>query len=56
MGREADTDLPDAELVRAARSGDSRAREGLFERYTPLIVSEARSFRVDRLDFADLIQ
>jgi DNA-directed RNA polymerase sigma subunit (sigma70/sigma32) len=56
MGREADTEPPDEELVRAAKSGDTRARETLFERYTPMIVSEARSFRVDRLDFADLIQ
>jgi DNA-directed RNA polymerase specialized sigma subunit len=44
IGREADTDPPDAELARAARSGDSRARETLLERYTPLIVSEARSW------------
>lgn len=56
VGREADTDPPDEELVRAARSGDWRVRETLFERHTPMIVSEARSFRVDRLDFADLIQ
>jgi DNA-directed RNA polymerase sigma subunit (sigma70/sigma32) len=56
IDRQADTEPPDEELVRAARSGDARVRETLLERYTPMIVSQARSFRVDRLDFADLAQ
>src|ERR687891_1038742 len=47
---------PEEELVRAAKSGDPRAREELIERFMPLIVSIARSFRVEGLDFGDLIQ
>lgn len=47
---------PEEELVRAAKSGDPRAREELIERFMPLVVSIARSFRVEGLDFGDLIQ
>jgi RNA polymerase sigma factor (sigma-70 family) len=45
-----------AALVRAAKAGDQRAREQLIERYLPLVVSLARSFRVEGLEFADLVQ
>lgn len=45
-----------AALVRAAKSGDRRAREELIERFLPLVVSIARSFRVEGLEFADLPQ
>ena len=44
------------ELVRAARSGDPRAREQLVERFLPLVVSIARSYRVEGLELADLVQ
>ncbi|MBD0330756.1 MAG: sigma-70 family RNA polymerase sigma factor [Thermoleophilia bacterium] len=44
------------ELVRAAQAGDVAARERLIERSIPLVVSLARSYRVDGLDLADLIQ
>jgi RNA polymerase sigma factor (sigma-70 family) len=42
--------------VRAARSGDQRAREQLTERFLSMVVSLARSFRVEGLEFADLVQ
>lgn len=45
-----------AELVRAAKAGDPRAREQLIERFMPLVVSQARHFRVEGLEFADLVQ
>ena len=47
---------PEEDLIRAAKSGDARAREELIERLLPLIVSIARSFRVEGVDFGDLIQ
>jgi RNA polymerase primary sigma factor len=56
LDRHAGVPSPEDALVRAAKAGDQRAREELIERYLPLIVSLARSFRVEDLDFADLIQ
>ena len=44
------------DLVRRAKAGDAEAREELIDRFMPLIVSIARSYRVDGLDFADLVQ
>jgi RNA polymerase sigma factor (sigma-70 family) len=46
----------DDALVRAAKSGDPAARERLIERFMPLVVSQARLFHVEGLDFADAIQ
>jgi RNA polymerase sigma factor (sigma-70 family) len=46
----------DADLVRRAQAGDARAREELIERYLPLVVSCARSYRTESLEFSDLVQ
>jgi RNA polymerase primary sigma factor len=56
LDRHAGVASPEDALVRAAKAGDQRAREELIERYLPLVVSLARSFRVEGLAFADLIQ
>ena len=46
----------DAAVVERARAGDEAAREELIQRLLPLIVSSARSFRAEGLEFADLVQ
>ena len=46
----------DAALGAAARGGDPAAREALIERYLPLIVSHARSYAAEGLEFSDLVQ
>ena len=46
----------DGVLVEAARAGDPAAREALIERYLPLVVSLARSYAAEGLEFADLVQ
>jgi RNA polymerase sigma factor (sigma-70 family) len=56
VARHAGAPEPDDALVRAAKSGDPRAREEMIERFMPLVVSLARSFRVEGLDFADVVQ
>jgi Sigma-70 region 2 len=58
LARRADAGSPEEQgrLVRAAKTGDPRAREQLIERFLPLVVSLARSCRVEGLDFADLVQ
>ncbi|HXG75007.1 MAG TPA: sigma-70 family RNA polymerase sigma factor [Gaiellaceae bacterium] len=45
-----------AALAARAVAGDTRAREELIERFLPLVVSLARSYRVEGLEFADLVQ
>ena len=45
---------PDELAVRAA--ADPRAREELIERFLPLVLSLARSYRVEGLELADLVQ
>ncbi len=57
-------DLPDVQpseedatrLAVAAQRGDPRAQESLVERLLPLVVRIARSYQVEGLDFADLVQ
>ncbi|HWQ23410.1 MAG TPA: sigma-70 family RNA polymerase sigma factor [Gaiellaceae bacterium] len=48
--------LDEAELARRAVAGDASAREQLIERFLPLIVSLARSYRTEGLELADLVQ
>jgi RNA polymerase sigma factor (sigma-70 family) len=56
LDRYADAEPPETDLVLAAKAGDPRAREELIERYLPLVVATARSFRAEGLDFTDLVQ
>lgn len=44
------------ELARRAQAGDSGARERLIELLLPLVVRLARSYRVEGLETADLVQ
>lgn len=44
------------QLAVAALAGDARARELLIERSLPLLARVARRYRVEGLDFADLVQ
>jgi RNA polymerase sigma factor (sigma-70 family) len=45
-----------AELVAAAAAGDSAAWAALVDRYTGLLWSVARGFRLDQADAADVVQ
>lgn len=56
VSRYRDTPPPEEALVLAARGGDPLAREALIDQFMPLIVSLARSYRVQDLEFADLVQ
>jgi RNA polymerase sigma factor (sigma-70 family) len=55
-GQERETPSDEQTLVRRAQAGDDDAREQLLERFLPLIVSLARTYRVEGVEFADLIQ
>jgi RNA polymerase sigma factor (sigma-70 family) len=46
----------DTGLAAAALAGDAAARESLIDRFLPLIASIARSYRVEGLEPADLVQ
>jgi RNA polymerase primary sigma factor len=49
-------EVEEEELVRRARAGDAAARERLIELLLPLVVRLARSYRVEGLETADLVQ
>jgi len=55
-GARAYEDADETDLARRARTGDPVAREALIERYLPLVVSLARSYRTEGLEFSDLVQ
>ncbi|MGI5151867.1 RNA polymerase sigma factor [Plantactinospora sp. CA-294935] len=46
----------EAEVLAAARTGDQRAWDAIVDRYTGLLWSVARSFRLDAADAADVVQ
>ncbi len=49
-------DSPVGELVAAALAGDVRCWNGLVQRYTPLLLSVVRRFRLDGSDAEDVVQ
>ena len=46
----------DTKLALAARQGDADARERLILRFVPLITTIGRAFRVEGLEFEDVVQ
>jgi RNA polymerase sigma factor (sigma-70 family) len=49
-------DSPVGELVAAALAGDVQCWNGLVQRYTPLLLSVVRRFRLDGSDAEDVVQ
>ena len=49
-------DSPTADLVTRARQGDARAWDALVERFSPLIWSICRNYRLERADIEDVAQ
>jgi len=51
-----EVDAVDGALAVAAVRGDARAREELIERFVPLVCRIAADYRVEGLEYADLVQ
>lgn len=56
IGVEVTNELPDGELLQAARAGDDAAWGELVQRFTPMLWRIARGFRLDQASSADVVQ
>jgi RNA polymerase sigma factor (sigma-70 family) len=56
INRRGGADREVVELVRAARAGDDRAWEDLYERFSPMLRGIARSYRLSPSDVDDVLQ